>query len=520
MAASHTLPHVSAIPQISKLGVLTLYGYGIRITMQSGHLQIEDGIADDRYRIRLPRVNHRLKRLVCIGDDGFITLAALRWLSEVGASFVMLDRLGKVRVITGPTSPSESRLRRAQALALSNGNACQIARELIARKLQGQEILVREKLHSASVADSIAALRTRLSETGDLNVIRGIESRAAAMYWDTWRDVLVLFPRQDIPRVPSHWLSFGTRCSPLTGGPRLAVNPANALLNYTNAIPESECRLAARACGLDPGLGFLHTDAANRDSLALDLIETIRPAIEAWLLDWLQREPLRKSDFAEANDGNCRLSSLLCSKLSQTAPTWRKLIAPWAEYVAHSLYGGRKSRDRCVPGVKTPLTQKHRREAKGSSAREIKMPKTEHVCRGCGTPIREDHEECWNCAQSRTTRRIGDVAKIGRMAARRPEARAKLSQSARLHAVARYSWDASKQPPWLTREFFLQRIRPLLPEVSASKIRSTLTVSHFYANRIRKGYIPHPRHWEGLAGLLGIRAESTLLQHRNAQHGY
>ena len=34
MAASHTLPHPFAIPQISKLGVLTLYGYGIRVTMQ------------------------------------------------------------------------------------------------------------------------------------------------------------------------------------------------------------------------------------------------------------------------------------------------------------------------------------------------------------------------------------------------------------------------------------------------------------------------------------------------------
>jgi hypothetical protein len=251
------------------------------------------------------------------------------------------------------------------------------------------------------------------------------------------------------------------------------------------------------------GLGFLHTDTANRDSLALDLIETIRPAIEAWLLDWLLREPLRKSDFSEATDGNCRLSSAICSKLSETAPTWRKLIGPWAEYVAHSLYRGRASRSRCVPGIRTPITQRHRREAKTALAEVVKMPKTGHVCRGCGAPIREGHEECWKCAQSRTTTRIGDVAKIGRMAAQRPEARAKLSQSARLHAVARYSWDASKQPPWLTREFFLQRIRPLLPEVSASKIRSTIAVSHFYANRIRKGYVPHPRHWKALAELMG-----------------
>jgi hypothetical protein len=48
MAATHTLQHSFAIPQISKLGVLTLYGYGIRIAMQAGHLQIEDGIGPDR----------------------------------------------------------------------------------------------------------------------------------------------------------------------------------------------------------------------------------------------------------------------------------------------------------------------------------------------------------------------------------------------------------------------------------------------------------------------------------------
>jgi CRISPR-associated protein Cas1 len=326
VAASHTVSQWSAIPQISRLGILTLYGFGIRVTMQAGHLQVEDGVGPERRRLRLARVNHRLKRLVCIGDDGFVTLSALKWLSDVGASFVMLDRLGRVRVVTGPPSPSEARLRRAQALALSSGVALTLARELISMKLNGQELLVRERLQDSSTADSLASARTRLSQACDLNAIRGIESRAAAEYWNAWRDVPVLFPRKDVGRVPTHWLSFGTRHSPLTGGPRLAVNPANALLNYVNAVAESECRLAAVACGLDPGLGLLHTDTASRDSLALDLIETIRPAIEAWLLDWLLREPLRKSDFLEASDGNCRISSALCSRLSETAPTWRNPI--------------------------------------------------------------------------------------------------------------------------------------------------------------------------------------------------
>src|SRR5260370_27285558 len=177
MAASHTLSYPPASQQISKSGVLTLYGYGIRVTMQAGHLQVEDGIGPERHKFRLPRVNHRLKRLVCIADDGFITLSALRWLSEVGASFVMLDRLGKVRVVTGPTSPSETRLRPAQALALRNGMAVKIARELISVKLSGQEMLVREKLNNVSAANSIAGLRDRLVNADEVDAIRGIESR-------------------------------------------------------------------------------------------------------------------------------------------------------------------------------------------------------------------------------------------------------------------------------------------------------------------------------------------------------
>ncbi len=504
MAASHTLSHSFAIPQISKLGVLTLCGYGIRVTMQAGHLQIEDGIGPERCKFRLPRVNHRLKRLVCIGDDGFITLAALLWLSDVGASFAMLDRLGKVRVVTGPASASEARLRRAQALALSNGRAVPIMRELIAAKLNGQETVLRDKLKDVSKANAIASLRENLSTSETIEAIRAIESHAALEYWSAWFDVPVLFPRKDAQRVPSHWLRFGTRRSPLTGGPRLAVNPANALLNYTNAVAESECRLAAVACGLDPGLGFIHTDTANRDSLALDLIETIRPAIEAWLLNWLLTEPLRRSDFAESSDGNCRISAALCSKLSETALTWGKLVAPWAEFVAHSLYAGRYRYATPSRLLKTPLTQNHRREAKVVPAAVLKMPKTEHVCGGCGKPIRKDHEECWVCAQSSTRARIGEVARIGRLAGRSIEARAKHSETARRHALARSSWDASSQPAWLTSVFFSQKVQPLLANVSAAKIRSSIGVSRWYANKIRKDYVPHPRHWRTLAQLTGI----------------
>src|SRR5258708_30652078 len=118
MAASRTLPHSYAL---RKSGVLVLNGYGIRVQVSAGHLTLHDGIADERRTIRLPRVNHGLKRLVMIGSDGFVTLEALRWLADQGAAFVMLDRRGKVIAVTGPVSPSDAKLRRAQGLALGNG---------------------------------------------------------------------------------------------------------------------------------------------------------------------------------------------------------------------------------------------------------------------------------------------------------------------------------------------------------------------------------------------------------------
>jgi CRISPR-associated protein Cas1 len=502
MAASSTLPHSFATPQISKSGVLTLYGFGIRIAMQAGHLQVEFGVGHERRALRLPRVNHRLKRLVCIGDDGFVSLAALRWLSEIGASFSMLDRRGKVRVVTGPTSSSAARLRRAQALALGNGNAVKIVRELISAKLSGQEGLVREKLKNTRVADFIATLRAHLGDALDLNAIRGIESRTAAEYWNSWRDLPILFPRKDADRIPSHWLTFGPRHSPLTGGPRLSVNPANSLLNYTNAVAESECRLAAYACGLDPGLGVLHKDTANRDSLALDLIEVIRPAIESWLLDWFMHEPLRRSDFIEAANGNCRLSSSLCSKLSETAPTWGRLVAPWAEYVARELWTT-TSRSTIAS---TRLTQQHKREEKGSSPfpPPPPTPRRDNLCRGCGKIIRRGRTNCADCAIEGATQRLASAASIGRLVSHTPEARAKQSATRRRHARACSEWDPLTQPAWLTENVFLQKVGPLLAALSTSKIAAAIGVSRGYAGRIREGYRPHPRHWKALAKLVGI----------------
>ena len=138
--------------------------------------------------------------------------------------------------------------------------------------------------------------------------------------------------------MPAHWRVFGTRVSPLTGSPRLAVNPPNAILNYLYSLLESESRLAAAALGLDPGLGFLHVDTKARDSLACDLMEPVRPQVEAFLLDWIMKEPLKREWLFEQSDGNCRLMASFAARLSETAPMWGRAVAPIAEWVTRALW--------------------------------------------------------------------------------------------------------------------------------------------------------------------------------------
>ena len=92
----------------------------------------------------------------------------------------------------------------------------------------------------------------------------------------------------------------------------LAVNPLNAILNYRYAILESESRLAAAALGLDPGIGVLHVDTEARDSL-VRLMEAVRPDVDAFLVDWITRETLKREWFFEQRNGNLSFEGIACN---------------------------------------------------------------------------------------------------------------------------------------------------------------------------------------------------------------
>ena len=507
MAASASVlqvPH-SRNSLVPRHGVITLFGYGIKVHVDRGHLTLQDGIGVERSEARLPRVGHGLRRLIVIGADGMVSLAALRWLADQNAAFVMLERDGSVLSTTGPVRSSDARLRRAQALAHESGAALRIARELIDQKLAGQDQMAREKLSNPEVAVEIARSRTKLATAKTVEEVRFIESQAGLAYWSGWAGLPINFPKLALPRVPDHWRVFGTRRSPLSGSPRLAANPANAMLNYLYAVLESEARLAAAALGLDPGLGFLHVDTQTRDSLACDLMEPVRPQVDAYVLDWLMREPLRKEWFFEERNGNCRLMASLAVRLSETALSWGRAVAPFAEWAARTLwFTSSHSKGERAPA--TRLTQNRKREAKDVRRRvPALMPQPESICRNCGVAVPHGQKHCGSCTPDMLREKMPEVARLGRLASNSPEAQARRADSQKRQHKARKGWKASELPAGFDEKFYLEQIQPRMAGIPCSVIASALGVSIPYAADIRAGRrVPHPRRWEVLRRLAGV----------------
>lgn len=513
MAAAQTVPQFAQSHNllVPRHGVVTLYGYGVQVRVDRGHLVLEDGIGVMRSSVRLPRVGHGLRRLVVIGADGCVSLAALRWLADQKSAFVMLDRDGTVLTTIGPVRASDARLRRVQALASSSGIALEISRKLISQKLTRQEEVARHKLLATKTADAIGCLRTDLDKADTPESIRLIESQAAGAYWAAWRTLPIVFPRKDEPRVPHHWRAFGFRVSPLTGSPRLAVNPPNAILNYLYALLESESRLAAAVLGLDPGMGVLHVDTPNRDSLACDLMEPIRPQVDSFLLDWITREPLKRDWFFEQRDGNCRLMASLAVRLSETALTWGRAVAPIAEWTAQALWNSIRKPTSQGRALSTRLTQRRRSKGRGEHfvLENGSAPFPQKICRGCGVTTREGRL-CPKCGREVSREKLIELAKVGRVSAQSAESRKKHSETQRRHEAAKRAWHVATKSDWPDEKAYLQVIQPRLLPVTISTLSTTLGVSESYAADIRAGrHCPHPRHWRALAELAKVEPPAS-----------
>ena len=259
-------------------GIVVAAGFGVKLYVERGHLVLNDGIGRQRRVRRYSRATAKLRRVLVLGHSGFVTLEAMRWLVDVGAAFVQIDRDGQLVTCSVAEGTDLPALRRAQALAAEGEVGVEIAREVLAEKVAGQLAIAGELPVDEDARVKVAEAAASLTQASSVEGCLRAEASAALAYWDCWRSQELNFASRDRKLLPEHWLTFGHRHSPLTGSPRVAANPANAILNYLYSLVEVETTLACRIVGLDPGIGVWHRDRRARDSLALDLMESCRPA--------------------------------------------------------------------------------------------------------------------------------------------------------------------------------------------------------------------------------------------------
>ncbi|HLY66831.1 MAG TPA: hypothetical protein VKU60_14955, partial [Chloroflexota bacterium] len=122
-----------------KHGTLVLYGYGLQIHVRNGHLDLEGGLGEDRVFARCHKVTSKLKRLVLLAHDGYLTLDALFWLHDAKAQLLVFDRDGELRFADCTDAHREdAHLRRLQAMHGATDVGLDIARTLLGRKMLGQ----------------------------------------------------------------------------------------------------------------------------------------------------------------------------------------------------------------------------------------------------------------------------------------------------------------------------------------------------------------------------------------------
>jgi CRISP-associated protein Cas1 len=253
---------------------------------------------DETERARVPF--HLLASIVVFGGH-YLSPPLIQSCAAAGIAIVLLDRVGRFQArIEGPVSGNVL-LRRAQYRMSDTPD--EIVRGFVLGKIANQRTVLMRALRDhgeeavpeqrgavAAAVERLAQIlrRAALASEG-VDALRGAEGEAAAVYFGVF-DALI--------RAPDAELRFRGRSR------RPPLDPINALLSFLYTLLTHDCRSAAESVGLDPAVGFLHRDRPGRPSLALDLMEELRPALADRLaLSLVNRRQLRAGDFETRDSG-------------------------------------------------------------------------------------------------------------------------------------------------------------------------------------------------------------------------
>ncbi len=247
---------------------------------------------------------HNIDRIMTFGYTG-ASPALMGKCAKEGIELVFMSGNGSFLARVEGEVKGNVLLRRQQyRIADSENQSLAISRNIIAAKIfNARWVLERAtRDHSARIDTEKFYEKSELLYSSiknavnacDVNTLRGIEGEAASVYFSVF-DEMILQQKQDF--------RFETR------NKRPPLDNVNALLSFCYSLATGMCTSALEAVGLDPYVGFMHTDRPGRRSLALDLVEEFRaPLCDRFVLSVINTKAINNDDFLKREDGAVMLT--------------------------------------------------------------------------------------------------------------------------------------------------------------------------------------------------------------------
>jgi len=252
---------------------------------------------DENSSTRLPL--HNLENIVCFNYLG-ASPALMGACAERNVGLCFLTPNGRFLArVTGKVKGNVLLRKKQYEVSEKNDESVPIAasfllgkiancRKVIERALRDHAMLVDVQAltnASASLKETLSAVQACKS-IGDL---MGFEGSAAKIYFGVF-DHLILQQREDF--------SFKERSR------RPPLDNLNSLLSFLYTLLTNDAASALETVGLDPYVGFLHQDRPGRPSLALDLVEELRPVFADRLaLSLINRKQIAGKGFTQKESG-------------------------------------------------------------------------------------------------------------------------------------------------------------------------------------------------------------------------